>query len=499
MLQNLKIAMYLRLSKEDERIKIESNSIRMQRLLIMNYVRENFTDYELEEFVDDGFTGTNFNRPGMIRLLEKAREGKIDCVIVKDFSRFARDYIELGSYIEQIFPFLNVRFISINDKYDSESNKGKIPELNITFNNLLYDFYSKDISQKVSTSLAARKAEGQYLSANSPFGYRKDPEDRHRLIRKEDEAEIVRRIFDMTLQGKTINQIAKTLNAEGIKTPIEFKIEMGETSRTPKGGRFQWNAHKIDSILRNRIYVGDMVYGKSERNHVGGKNVIKPKKEWKIFHDHHEAIVSRELFEEIQLVRKKEDVLQNRTPKSVLQGKAVCSKCKKSLTYRAKKDPYFTCQDRYSTNDQDCCCRINVLFLEQAVLYELEHYLMEQGVNGEQSMQEKKDILSKMDCIRQEIETEKIEHDRIKKLNYDNYQSYLSGKTKKFMSLTDTLSQKSQHIKELEEHEMELQEIMNADHGVKVELRRELIEQYIECILVKNDDYFEIIWRKNIE
>lgn len=398
---------------------MESNSIKMQRLLILNYVREHFSNYELEEFVDDGFSGTNFNRPGITKLLDKARDGGIDCIIVKDFSRFARDYIELGSFLEQIFPFLGIRFISINDNYDSDAYKGRNPDLDIKFKNLIYDFYSKDISQKVCTPLAARKAEGQYLSANSPFGYQKDLQDRHMLIIKEDEAQIVRRIFDMAFQGRAINQIAKALNADGVRTPIEFKIEMGETSRIPKGGRFRWNAHKIDSILRNSIYVGDVVYGKTERKHVGGKNVLKPRSEWKIYRDHHEAIVSRELFDEIQLVRKKTSVSSDRIPQSVLQGIAVCSKCKKSLTYRKKLDPYFTCQDRYSTNDQDCCRRMNVMFLEQAVLYELEQYLMEHGLNSQ-------------NCV-------------------------------------------------------------------TVELRRDLIGQYINCILVKDENNFEIVWKEQMD
>ena len=494
-MKKVRISMYLRLSKEDDKIRIESNSIKMQRLLILNYAREHFSNYELEEFVDDGFSGTNFNRPGIMKLLDKARDGGIDCIIVKDFSRFARDYIELGSFLEQIFPFLGIRFISINDNYDSDEYKGGNPDLDVNFKNLIYDFYSKDISQKVCTSLSTRKAEGQYLSANSPFGYQKDPEDRHMLIVKEDEAEIVRRIFDMAFQGKAINQIAKVLNAEGVKTPIEFKIEMGETSRTPKGGRFSWNAHKIDAILRNRIYVGDVVYGKTERKHVGGRNVIKPQSEWKIYRDHHEAIVRRELFDEIQLVRKMKSVSPDMTPKSVLQGIAVCSKCKKSLTYRKTIDPYFTCQNRYNTNDNDCCCRMNVMFLEQAVLYELEQHLMKQGLNGVLSKQQEKDILCKINSIKQEIETQKHEYDRIARLNYENYQLYLSGKSKEFTSLTDTLTQKSKHIKELEEQVNILKGKLNSENCVTVERKRDLLDRYINCILVKDENNFEIVWK----
>ena len=378
-MNKMRIAMYLRLSKEDEKIKLESNSIKTQRILISSYVREHFTSYELEEYTDDGFSGTNFNRPSIEKMLTKARNGDIDCIIVKDFSRCARDYIELGSYLEQIFPFLGIRFISINDNYDSESYKGNIADLDIKFKNLLYDYYSKDISQKVKASLAVRKAEGQYVSAHTPFGYQKAMEDRHMLIIKEDEATIVRRIYDMTLKGKTINQIAKELNNEGIKTPIEFKIEMGETSRRPKGDKFRWDSSSIASILRNRIYVGDVVYGKTEKEYVGGRNVLKTRCEWKVYQDHHEAIISRNVFEEIQKTRGKTTTSRCRSPKSFLQGIVVCSKCKKSMRYKESANPYFTCRERYSTNDSDCCCKMNVMFLEQAVLFKLVKHLGEQG------------------------------------------------------------------------------------------------------------------------
>lgn len=245
------IAIYLRLSKEDDKWKEESNSISMQRVLLKKYIEENFVDYEIIEFCDDGYTGTNFDRPDMQEMLERIRDGEIDCVIVKDFSRFARDYIELGSYLEQIFPFLGVRFISINDGYDSASAQGGIADMDVNFKNLLYDLYSRDLSGKVRSSISIRKEKGQYVSGNCPFGYEKDPKDRHALLVAEDEAEVVRRIFSLTLEGYTSVEIAKLFNETGVKTPVEFKIEKGKISRTPKGERFLWSNSTICQILRN--------------------------------------------------------------------------------------------------------------------------------------------------------------------------------------------------------------------------------------------------------
>ena len=156
-MQRYQIAIYMRLSKEDDRCREESNSITMQRILLQRYVKDNFSAYDLYEFCDDGSTGTNFERPGMQSMLERVRNAVIDCIIVKDFSRFARDYIELGSYLEQIFPFMGVRFISVNDKYDSDNYQGSIADIDVNFKNLLYDLYSKDLSQKIRSSLAVKK------------------------------------------------------------------------------------------------------------------------------------------------------------------------------------------------------------------------------------------------------------------------------------------------------------------------------------------------------
>lgn len=194
-MKRYRIAIYIRLSKEDAKGREESNSVTMQRLLLQRYAAEHFSDYELLEFCDDGYTGTNFARPGMQAMLDLVKESKIDCILVKDFSRFARDYIELGSYLEQIFPFMGVRFISVNDGYDSKNYHGSLADIDVNFKNLLYDLYSKDLSQKVRSSLAVKKEQGQYVSGNCPFGYDKDAKDRHRLLIEEDEAEIVRRIF----------------------------------------------------------------------------------------------------------------------------------------------------------------------------------------------------------------------------------------------------------------------------------------------------------------
>lgn len=379
-MKQYQIAIYVRLSKEDNKYEEESNSITMQRILLQKFVKEHFfgksstdfyADYNLLEFCDDGYTGTNFERPGMQRMLEMVKDAKIDCIIVKDFSRFARDYIELGSYLEQIFPFMGIRFISVNDNYDSKNYQGCVADIDVNFKNLLYDLYSKDISQKVRSSLAARKEKGQYVSANSPFGYRKAPKDRHSLLIAEDEAEIVRKIFSLTMEGYTSVEITRLFNKSDVKTPIQFKIEKGEASRKPKGDKFLWNTSTICQILRNEIYIGNIMQKKTTKNYVGGKNCLNPREEWLVSYNHHEPIIDKQIFDKVQEGRggKKPLGIHQTHP---LIGKLVCGCCKKNLGYRRGLNPYFSCWQRYSNNMLGCVGKVNAMFLEQYVLFEMQ-------------------------------------------------------------------------------------------------------------------------------
>ncbi len=370
-MKKVRVAIYMRLSKEDEGRQEESNSITMQRVLLQKYVWKNFQNYELLEFCDDGYTGTNLERPGMQRMFGMAKAGGIDCIIVKDFSRFARDYIELGSFLEQIFPSLGVRFISVNDHYDSGGGRGNSVDLDIHFKNLLYDLYSKDLSEKVCSALAIRKENGQYISANSPFGYEKDPKDRHSLLIAEDEAEVVKRIFALTLEGYTSVEIARLFNETGVRTPVEFKIEKGNLKRVPKGEKFLWLNSTICQILKNEVYIGNIVQKKSVREYGGGKNRPIPREKWLVAYNHHEPIIDKETFEKVQEKRGKRRKPQH-NPRHPLTGKLVCGCCKKNLQYRRGLNPYFFCGQRYSNAMKNCARRVNAMFMEQYVLFMMQ-------------------------------------------------------------------------------------------------------------------------------
>lgn len=529
-MKKYRIATYLRLSKEDrlknqrffnhefvplaqisqgeEKSKAagrkeESNSIAMQRILLKKYIEENFADYEVIEFCDDGYTGTNFDRPGIQEMLERIRNGEIDCIIVKDFSRFARDYIELGAYIEQIFPFLGVRFISVNDGYDSASSQGGIADMDVNFKNLLYDLYSRDLSGKVRSSLAIRKEKGQYVSANSPFGYEKDPEDRHALLIAEDEAEVIRRIFSLTLEGRTSVEIAKLFNETGVRTPVEFKIEKGKTSRIPKGGRFLWSGSAICQILRNEIYIGNIVQKKYEKDFVGGKNHLKPREEWLVAYGHHEPIINKEVFDKVQESRGKKRTPQYRETHPLV-GKLVCGCCKKNLNYRRGLNPYFTCYHRYSNNRKDCVRRVNAMFAEQYVLLMMQDRLEAEGELEKLRMEAAERLGQEIRELKEKKRRLSAMAEKVKQQKFEAYQNYASGKTESFQSGGPAVQSAEEELagvnNRLGKAEEESFAMGRGREGYPqeqfAELSKEMIERYIEKIEAYDEQHMEIKWKE---
>ena len=518
----LRIAIYMRLSKADkpekkkEDFDKESNSIQMQRAMLQSYVQKNFLEYELLQFCDDGYSGTNFNRPGVMELLELVKESAVDCIVVKDFSRFSRDYIELGFYLDQIFPFMGVRFISINDGYDSKECCGGVGELDVSFKHLLYDLYSKDLSMKVKSSLAVRKDRGQYVSANCPFGYKKASNDRHMLVIEEDEAEVVRRIFSLALVGYTSIDIAKQLGRDGIKTPAEFKIAKGKTKRMPKGDVFTWNLSTINTILRNDVYAGDMVYGKTERKEVGGKNSLKPREEWKIYSDHHEPIIDRKTFKAVQESRRNVSGKgKGKRKRHPLIGILVCSCCGKNLCYRSGLNPYFHCSGLYVYPKENSVKKANAMFLEQYVLYEIQ-----------QKVQELADMeklrVAKIEALEQSHEVQvkgllslkkqkkKLEGEKRKiyewyrenagtdgsKLTAMEYQEKTDEITDRMQELDILIQEQEQRVAQIEEQIPKKSGVSGSlDFHGAMELTDDVVQRFIEKIVVSDEEHMEIFWK----
>ena len=230
-----KLYLYIRLSDADDdlKFKTESESIANQRTLLYRFIRarREFDGYEVVEFVDDGYSGTNGNRPSFERMIESLKNGEANVVICKDFSRFFRDYVEIGDYLERIFPFLGVRFIAVNDGYDSDDYKGSTAGMEVVMKYIVYSYYSRDLSQKIKTVMSTRKSKGEFVAAQPPYGYMKDPDVKRKIIPNPDTAPVVRKIFDLALEGKTPAEIAVVLNDYKLETPSAYYMRMNPDSK----------------------------------------------------------------------------------------------------------------------------------------------------------------------------------------------------------------------------------------------------------------------------
>ena len=357
--KNWNIAIYMRLSKEDAENKDESSSISSQRKLLRQCVIKKFTKYRLTEYADDGYSGMNFNRPALKKLLDMVRKEEINCIIVKDFSRFSRDYITLGDYLEQIFPFMGVRFISINDGYDSMYTENA-DGLSVSFKGLLYDLYSKDLSVKIKASLQNKKDRGEYACANVPFGYKKDSMNPHKLCIEEKEAAVVRQIFHMACQGAGAYEIARSFNHSGVTTPAAFKKKNGLADKESEDGRSLWSAQTVYKILNNPVYTGALVYNKYEN----GK--LKPQNEWKIRKGQHEPVISEEIYNKAgqKRINSKANGQGAGYP---LTGKLICGECKKSLSLKKGKHSYYTCSTRWIADLPGCIRHLSLLSIQETV------------------------------------------------------------------------------------------------------------------------------------
>lgn len=349
------VALYLRLSQEDVDIrrnaaKDESNSISAQRRIVSEHI-DSVADLSHRprlEFCDDGFSGTNFSRPEFQRMVELAKQGEIGCIVVKDLSRFGRDYLEVGDYLEHIFPFLGIRFISVNDHYDSSSHDGKTVGMDITFRNLVYDYYSKDLSAKVKTAMRSKQEKGEYVTCVT-YGYKVSPDNKHRMVIDEPAAEIVREIFDAVIAGKSTSEIATDLNTRGIPTPNEYKGGRRKEDTEP-----QWTHPRIVYMIRNIKYTGVMTNHTRESRHIRDKNQRRvPQSEWIITPDAHEAIISRETWELAN------ETLRNpkKAVKAILEQPDrvyYCAHCGRKLRKTYGSDQYYSCVSAKYQIDSEC-------------------------------------------------------------------------------------------------------------------------------------------------
>jgi len=360
-------AIYARLSSEERRHKEnvyrESDSLDNQVYLIRQYIEERPYLKLCATFTDNGETGTNFNRDGFNAMMDEVRAGKINCIVVKDLSRFGRNYIETGEYLEKIFPFMGIRFISINDGLDNEDENSNTDALIVSLKNLINDVYAKDISQKIGSALRIKQENGDYVGGLPPYGFQKSEESKNKLIIDNEVAHIVRDIFKWKAEGMGDTTIARRLNDMGIPSPMKRLVDSGKIKKTGRSRLFIWRDKIIAIITTNPMYVGHMQQGRRRQSLCDNMPLKSlPRSEWIIVENTHEAIVDKAVFDKAQEMRAKntKDFYKNydkskhiRSDKHLFQGLLVCGRCGSALvrkkSTRNSEKFSFICPIKYKS------------------------------------------------------------------------------------------------------------------------------------------------------
>lgn len=522
-MSNIKIykaAIYVRLSKEDGDVsdasKAESNSISNQKELIKDFLKDKQDIVIVSERVDDGYSGVNFERPAFQLMLEDIKQGKVDCVVVKDLSRFGRNYIESGRYIEKIFPMLGVRFIAINDNYDSLTGKSQTDEIVIPFKNLINDAYCRDISIKIRSHLDVKRRKGEFIGSFTIYGYAKDEHDHNKIVIDEYAAGVVRDIYQWKISGMSQQRIADKLNDMGVLSPAEYKkscgIKYSANLQTKK--QAIWSAVAITRILTNECYTGTLIQGKvTTPNYKVKKTVIKDEEDWVVIPNAFEAIITKEQFDMVQEILKKDTrVAPDKKSVYLFSGIAVCGDCgrqmsRKVSTVAGKKYVYYMC----SANKKEGVCsshRIREDELEKAVVTYLNSYIDEL-----ENIQHFLEFIDKLPY--QEVNVKRLNM-RIVQLEEDA-QKYEKLKVSVYEDLKDELISKEEYISMKQEFENRRRAALDSIAQIKIEIEtlasrngkhHEWIESFIankgiekleRNVVVELIDYIKIYEDKRIE
>ena len=510
--------LYLRLSRDDGD-KEESNSITGQRELLRDYISQR---PELREFavrVDDGFSGSTFERPSFQKMIEDVKAGRTDCIIVKDLSRFGRNYLDAGEYIEKIFPFLGVRFIAVNDNYDSLGDKKASDDLIIPFKNLINEAYCRDISVKIRSQLEIKRKNGQFLGSFAAFGYLKDEQNKNKLVVDQYAADIVRDIFKWKLEGVSPQDIADALNKLGVLSPMEYKRSLGMkfTTSFKTNSKALWSAGTVIRVLKNPIYTGVLVQGKETTpSYKVHKRITKDESEWSVIEDSHEAIISKIDFDSVQKVLKC-DTRRSPGGKAVglFSGMIFCGDCGASMVRKTvpagdKKYVYYIC----SAHKQDKSCsphRIRDNTLEEIVLDSLKQHISE--VVDMSELLEITDTAplrtAQAQKVQRQLDKKHEEYEKLQKLLMSLYENLADGiiDREEYTRLKASFTARADEAeKQMDALREQLEDIHN--HGTEnawmnefikrqgiTTLDRAVVVALIDKILIHSNDVVEIIYR----
>lgn len=522
-------AVYLRLSKEDEDLrevkdKKESNSIANQKALILK-ILESMPDVTLYDiYIDDGFTGLNFERPNFQRMCEDIYNGRVNMVIVKDLSRLGRDYIDSGRYVKKIFPSYHVRFVSVLDHFDSLTATQSDVNLLIPVKNFVNDNYSRDISGKVRSHQEVMRENGLYVGSHVAYGYKKLETDRNRIIPDEYAADIVRKIFDWKLKGLSSASIADKLNGLGVAAPSEYKRQIGGNYKSgfQKNRKAKWSAVAINRILKNKIYIGVLEQGKRKKvNYKLNKVVEKPETEWAVKENTHEAIISKADFEN---VAKLLNLDTRKSPEEetlfMLSGLMFCGECGRSMVrrcnrYKDKQSVYYICA---TYNKGKGCSRHSIAqsviedILLDAIKRHIEHVArLEELLNTIRDREVNYDDIVAND---REILAKYKELDQCKKVEMSLHRDLATGiiSIKEYEQFKNNFSHKSAEIEETirklqQEIETVFKEGLFADEWIDTftktgnitSLDRSIVLSLVEKITVYEENRIEITFKYHDE
>lgn len=447
------IAIYLRLSLEDvdkrtNKAKDESNSISAQRMLITRHLDQNPTLKDLPriEFCDDGYSGTNFERPAFQKMIEMVKKGEISCIVVKDLSRFGRDYIEVGDYLEHIFPFLGIRIKAINDHYDSDKYLGRTSGMDVAFKNLIYDYYSKDLSKKVRSGMGVKQKQGRYVNCVL-YGYKRSASEKHQMVIDEVTAPVVRRVFNDIICGKSTTEVAKSLNDEHIPTPAQYKgTQRGHANDLEKAPR--WTHNRILEMIRNIKYTGTMVNHTRESRYIRDKNQRRvPQDEWVVRENAHEAIVSQEEYQAAQdAIRKVKGY--SRTPHDTSDCVFYCGHCGHKLRKTFGSDTYFSCSSAVYQEYSKCSeIKFGKTEIEDVIFSALKAQVSLLAVQTKCTSEK---LICESFSLRKTLERLQTDIDGIDREKFNRYEDYHAGEisAEAFLDEKERLNLRQSALKE---------------------------------------------------
>lgn len=507
-----KIVFYLRLSHEDDDLgtmgKEQSNSIGNQEKLLNDFVSkdEKLKKLPITVLKDDGYSGATTDRPQFQKMLEMAKNKEFDILLVKDFSRFARDHIVTFSYIESIFPFLGIRFISVTDNYDMEGEVGKTIRMDIGLQSIAHSYYCHDISVKVRTARLQKAREGKVLTGTPPIGYCKDPKDKNKYLIEPVGAEIVRQIFELGCEGKNTSEITRYLNDKNIPSKGMIKKKELGLEYKGRGDTYSWSPNDVYAILQDEQYLGKMVYGKTRKESVKSEKRIKiPRSEWIIVENAFEPLVSPEIFYEAnsKMKRKAKSVRHYET--YLFTKRIKCGYCGANLQRNHIKSASYYCRKALEKTNSTCFRKsISEETLSQTILEMIQYHIRNFGdlsVLCEKTENERKSSKTNLhlyEKARQNIleKKDKIFHllleDKIDSEEYTVEKMKLEEQQKEWEE--SIAKEKNKQEKEQQSQLQELPISAMVKDLDATELTREMVVTYIKMIHIYSTTEVEIQW-----